>query len=537
MFQLFWLILLPVLAAAAGMLFPLKINKALALLLQVFMVIAAFINLMVVKATGTVVQNVGGWPDFIGISLRADITASAMVLMTTVLFLFMVMFNLKREYVTNMFLFLFTAMEGLILGIFLSNDLFNIFVLVEVSTVIISILIMFKKDSRAIYDGMLYMLTNITAMTFFLFGIGILYKTLGVLDLTGLKTAIARMDEPRSLLLPYAMILTAVCLKSALMPLFSWLPKAHGTPSAPSVVSALLSGIYIKSGIYLFLRIQNVFSDVIDTNRLFLILGFITAVVGFLLAIAQKDIKLILAYHTVSQIGLVMMGISMDNPQTHLGAVYHIMNHAVFKSTLFLTAGMIIEEYKTRDIYRIHGVFKRMPLVAVSTLISIFGITGAPFFSGSISKYWISYGAKGSWAEYGLILVNLGTMISFIKYAGILFGREPQIKNKANPIRNTVVFIMGILCFLGGIFGDGFMRFLLNADLTVSIASYLTKTLIFAAILLTGILIYYGWLKNAHFLKKAGKFEIGFNGICLTMTLFFAFILAYLWFDVQRYLY
>ncbi len=528
MIDLFWLILIPITVATAAMLLPYKTARAVMLLLQVFMVIISFISFLYVKTNGTVVSNIGGWPDYVGIALRADLIAMVMVLVTTVLFLFMVLFNIIREYVNNLFLFLFTVMEGLMIGIFLSNDLFNIFVLVEVSTVIISILIMFKKDSRSIYDGMLYLLINIVSMTFFLFGIGILYKTLGVIDFNGIKEAIPKLKHIHSLILPYSLIITSVSLKSALMPLFSWLPKAHGTPSAPSVVSAILSGLYVKSGLYLFIRIQAVFSPQIDTSELFLVLGFVTAVIGFMLAIAQKDLKLILAYHTVSQIGLIMMGINMNNPQTYFGGIYHIINHAVFKSTLFLTAGMIIDEYRSRDVYKINGVLKRMPLVSVATILAILGITGAPFFNGSISKYWIAYGAAGTWAEYGLVLVNLGTVISFVKYSGIFLGRSASHKSRTQPIRNIIVLAMGIMCLLGGILGEWMIDYLFNTRLIVDPASYFMKTLAFIATLAAGILIYHGWLKKSRILKNAKRFEFSFNSICLAITVFFTFILVYL---------
>jgi multicomponent Na+:H+ antiporter subunit D len=124
----------------------------------------------------------------------------------------------------------------------------------------------------------------------------------------------------KPLYLPYALILTAVCLKAALMPLFSWLPKAHGTPSAPSVVSAVLSGLYVKNGIYLFIRCQSAFQP-IDVSTFFLVAGAVTAIAGAVFAIAQSDIKLILSYHTVSQIGLIMVALNMGSETAAVGAV------------------------------------------------------------------------------------------------------------------------------------------------------------------------------------------------------------------------
>lgn len=528
MIDLYWMILLPIIVGSFSVILPQKTAKKIMVLLQVLMVLGSLANFYHVRVNGTVIQNIGGWADYIGISLRADILACAMVLLTTFMFLAMVLFNYGKSYSDNLFLFLFMVLEGLITGIFLSNDLFNIFVLVEVSTVIISVLIMYKKDTRSIYDGMLYLLINIVGMSFFLFGLGMLYKKLGVIDLFGIEKALSTIEDPKSIILPYALLITAVSLKSALMPLFSWLPKAHGTPSAPSIISAVLSGLYVKNGVYLFIRIQDAFEPVIDTSDFFLLMGFITAVVGFVLALAQHDIKLILAYHTVSQIGLIMMGINMHGTHTYWGGIYHIINHAVFKSTLFLTAGMIADEYKTRNVYNIHGVMKRMPMVGYATLFAILGITGAPLFNGSISKYLISYGAKGSWVEYALVLVNLGTILSFIKYSQILFGKAKKPgKAKCDILRKSVVLILGTMCLAGGIFGRWIVMIMFNVEFDVDPLAYWMKVLIFILSFLAGISIYFGLLKRNNFFALVNSFELGFNGVCLSIAMFFVLILGY----------
>ncbi|SHF09416.1 complex I subunit 5 family protein [Alkalibacter saccharofermentans] len=528
MVDLYWLILLPIIVGSFSIMLSQKIARKVMVLLQILMVALSFLSFYHVRTSGPVVQNIGGWTDYIGITLRADILASAMVLLTAGMFLGMVLFNLRKNYADNLYLFLFMALEGLIIGIFLSNDLFNIFVLIEVSTVVISILIMYKKDSGSIYDGILYLLINIVGMSFFLFGLGMLYKKVGVIDLYGIERIVSTLENPRIVILPYALIITAVSLKSALMPLFSWLPKAHGTPSAPSVISAILSGLYVKNGVYLFIRIQSAFATVVDTTDFFLLMGFITAVVGFVLALAQHDIKLILAYHTVSQIGLIMMGINMKGTHTYWGGIYHIMNHAVFKSTLFLTAGMITDDYKTRNIYKISGVMKRMPAVGYATLFAVMGITGAPLFNGSISKYLISYGAKGSWVEYALILVNLGTILSFVKYSQILFGKSPKPgRSDCDSLRKAVVLTMGAMCFVGGIFGRWIVMFMFDVTFEVDPLSYWIKILIFILSFLAGALIYFGVLKKNNFFTIVNTFELGFNGVCLSIAMFFTVVLGY----------
>jgi len=529
---LIWLVVGPVWIGTLALLLPARLARLLVTLFQgVLFALSAWVFLEI-RQVGTVEQTLGNWPVFAAITLRADFLAIDLILLTALVYTLAGLYEWNRAEKDRLFLFLFTAMQGLINGIFLSGDLFNLFVLLEVATLVNSVLIMFKKDSQAMYDGLIYLLVNTVSMSFFLMGTGILYKTTGLLDLKLLAGQIPVHPDPSSLLLPYAFLMVAASLKSALMPLFSWLPKAHGTPSAPSAVSAVLSGIYVKSGVYLYERLQTVFSPVIDTRELFLVLGFITAVVGFVLALLQKDIKLILAYHTVSQIGLIMIGLNQGSEPASFGAFYHIINHALFKSTLFLAAGLIIRRYQTQNIYDIRGLMRSMPLTGIATALAILGITGAPFFNGSISKYWIGYGSTGSWLEYGLLLINFGTILSFTKFSTILFGPKAW-PGKRKGIHTTdllsegVVLFMGILCLLGGVFSESLTTVLFGLPMSIGATSFPTKTLIFLLLVIAAAALYFGLLKKRAWLKSSGRFELTFNGIVAIQAGFFTFLLLY----------
>jgi multicomponent Na+:H+ antiporter subunit D len=436
----------------------------------------------------------------------------------------MLVYNYRKEYMNKLFAFLFLILEGLIIGIFLSTDLFNLYILIEVSTIVVSILIMFKKDSISIYDGMLYLLINIVSMAFFLIGTGYIYKIFGYLDMTIIYDHMKYVSDVKTLILPYSLIITAISLKSAIMPLFSWLPRAHGTHSSPSIVSAILSGLYVKCGVYLFIRIQHMFSPAFDTNKIFIILGFLTAVIGFIFALSQVDIKLILSYHTISQIGLIIFGISLNNTYSYWGSIYHIINHAIFKSVLFLTAGIIIEEYETRDIRQIRGVYKRMPFVSIFTFMAILGITGAPFFNGSISKYLIQKGSYLSIMDYSLLLINLGTILSFVKYLSMFKGSYEGEKYSPPYNQKIVICILGSLCFLGGILGTQFIDLLFNIHITYK--NYLSKILLYILNLLIGILFYHFIYPRIKLFKNIREINLSFNEICFSITLYFTFMLS-----------
>ena len=523
-----WMVIGPILLALVTYVLHIKKSELILIIGQLTLFISAIAIFRDVHQNGPVRSALGNYESWLSINLVADEIGVLFVMTTTLLFLCMLIYNYGKDYMNHLFLFLFLTLEGLINGIFLSSDLFDLFALIEVSTVTVAILIMYKKDSQSIYDGMVYLMTNIVAMTFFLLGIGYVYKIFGVLDFYLIKDAMPLIQDPKTLIMPYALLITAIGLKSALMPLFSWLPRAHGTPSAPSVVSAILSGLYVKGGVYLLVRFQDTFSPVIDTHQLFILIGFLTAVIGFVFALSQTDIKLILAYHTVSQIGLIIFGLSLGHEYSYYGSIYHILNHAIFKSTLFLTAGVIIETYETRDIRQIKGVMKRMPALGIIMIVAILGITGAPFFNGSISKYMIQKGTDYSiLLEYGLVFINLGTIVSFVKYGSMLIGDTPH----KTPLPKRQIFSMGALALLtlmGGLFGQTMVNYFFHLHMEVDPISYAIKTLVYGLSLLVGILFYLNVYPRLTFFKTMRELELSFNEIIFSIVFFFSGFLIYL---------
>jgi len=481
----------------------------------------------VLAGGNTITAVLGGWSPPVGILLRGDTVALVFCMLTAFLFLNFTVYNLRKAYLGKIFYMLFLTLQGLLTGIFLADDLFSIFVLVEVSTMVVSLLIMFKRDSRSMYDGLIYLLINTFSMTLFLLGLALLYRQLGTFSLSYIAQIIGSVENVKALYLPYALLMTSVCLKSAIMPLFSWLPKAHGTPSAPSVVSAVLSGLYVKGGIYLFFRLQQAFYT-IDAHNFFFICGIITAVVGFVFAISQRDIKMILSYSTVSQLGLILLALNLGTPFGTWAGLYHIVNHALFKSVLFLCSGLIVEAYETRDIYKISGVFQRMPLVSIACIAAILGITGAPFFNGSISKYLIAYGTYNAWMPAVFIFINFGTLLIFVKFIRIFKRKENVSKVIVPKNRSAVLVVLSTFCLLGGLFGTFAIRTLFGVDVHIDAASYLSKSLVFGLTLMGAFAIYLSGIPDSKAFSAIRALDLGFNEIALTIPAFLFVLLGYL---------
>ncbi|HKJ86006.1 MAG TPA: proton-conducting transporter membrane subunit, partial [Spirochaetia bacterium] len=313
--------------------------------------------------------------------------------------------------------------------------------------------------------------------------------------------------------------------------LFSWLPRAHGAPSAPAIVSAVLSGIQVKAGVYLLVRMSQVFEGVIDAAPFFLAVGFITSIVGFLLAIAQKDIKLILAYHTISQVGLIVVGLHLGSEVAFWGGMYHVINHALFKGLLFLTAGIIIEEYGTRSYAEIRGVLRHMPAIGIGTLAGILGITGAPFFNGSISKYFIQQGLQGDLGGIGLFVINLGTTLSFVKYSMILFGKPATTTPPSrDPWVAAVSLAFGVACLAGGLFGGPTVALVYGPEYATTGALGAEKVLTFLLTLGIAVAAYFLLIRRiGGFLSAIRRLKLSFNQITVFLTLFFVGLLGYTW--------
>ena len=523
--MLTYYVVVPILSAVFLYLFPnAKAARLTAIMAQIGMVIAAAYLFAISDYYTYIYTVIGGYESVMGLILRVDTLSAAFVLLTTFMFLIAAVYSF-HENNSKLFWTLLFLWQGTIIGIFVAGDFFNIFVLLEVATVVVTVMIMYNRKNRALYDGMIYLMINVIIVQFYLVAAGYIYKITGTLDWEMSRVAFAHMDR-QDLILPYAMLMTFVALKCALLPLYSWLPKAHGTPGAPSSVSALLSGLHIKSGIYLLVRFQSIFEP-IAMPEIFLAVGLITALLGVIMSMSQKDIKLILAYSTIAQVGLIIIGFSIGYAYNYnyIGSLYHIINHAIFKAALFLSAGVVTYAYGTRDITKIRGVLKKMPLLATAKILAILGIIGTPLFNGSISKYFLTTGIEW-WLNTLMIVVNLGTITIFMKYSTIFFG-EPkgEVVVKTDIWRHGPIFLLGVMCFLGGIFGVWAIGFLFRLEAAVDFMGYLEKAGIYAASMIVGYLLYKHWVSKSKFLNKVRTIDMGFREMCLSMGAFLGLML------------
>jgi multicomponent Na+:H+ antiporter subunit D len=235
----------------------------------------------------------------------------------------------------------------------------------------------------------------------------------------------------------------------------------------------------------------------------------------------------------VAQLGLIIIGLNSSSSQAFYGGLYHIINHAIFKVGLFLAAGLIIEEYQTRDINKIKGLLKRMPATGIAIILFSLAISGAPFFNASISKYFIASGAQSDFTKYGLEIINFGTIFIFVQFSRILIGKtEPAVMSKQKPIKVLLLLVLALFCLLGGIWGVDLMNLLWGQNFQITISSYLEKTVYFTISVSLSflILIFIRPKVQIRSLKKLKSLDVSFNTVCLSVLLYFSSLTAYLYF-------
>lgn len=343
----------------------------------------------------------------------------------------------------------------------LTRDLFSLYLFLEVASISSYVLVAFGLEQDGIESAVKYLLLSAVATSLVLVGILLVYMTAGTLEFAPLAAALAGTGGPVPglLLLAAALFIAGFGLKAAVMPFHAWLPDAH--PSAPAPISAMLSGVVIKvAGIYALVRVFfGILPEIGEVRTVFLALGTLSMIAGAVLAYFQRDFKRMLAYSSISQIGYILIGLGLGNLLGLVGALFHVFNHALFKSLLFLNSGAVQYRLGTRDMEQMGGLENRMPVTAATSVFGTLSIAGVPPFNGFWSKLFIIMGAlaAGQTAIATLaILVSLFTLGYFlIIQRKVFFG---HLNEKWRDIREApaamslAVILLAAACLLTGVF-------------------------------------------------------------------------------------
>ena len=458
----------------------------------------------------------GGYADWIGISFYADALNLTFVGLTIVMFFIIMYYSFKANRKEKKYFFFLTFLEGVFIGLLMTNDLFNLFVFLELTSLLVTILIAYRKAEQSLKAGLQYLLISSVAAMLYLIGVMLIYYLFGTINIRLVAEMMSTYEDTMLMRVAYGLMMAAWMVKGAVFPVYAWLPKAHGV--AQSSISALLSGLIVKVSLYLIMRLHgDMFGQPYGFDQVFFVLGFVSGGLGVLFAMTQKDIKQVLAYHTISQVGLMMIGISFGSGNSYVGGVLHLLNHALFKGLLFLAAGVIIKVYNTKKVYEIRGLFQTMPWTATLFLVGILGITGAPFFNGYVSKTMIKY----AFADDALWMIlfqaiNVGTMISFSKLL-VMFTGQPKAGidvGKSSFRQHLPMTLMAILMLAIGLFYQPIIQTLYGFtayDVHIgSLASLVDYVLYFSL----GLTLYYGVIrKDAKPFQQIRDFTISFPSL------------------------
>jgi multicomponent Na+:H+ antiporter subunit D len=425
-----------------------------------------------VLVAGPMVVWIGKWdaasvdtPNLTGINMVVDGVSSLVLLIVNLVAFLVIVYSISymRRYTALPYYYsLFLVMVAGMNGAVLAGDLFNLYVFLEVAAIASYSLVAFGTGKAELEASFKYIILSAVGSAFILLGIGLVYNVTGSLNMAQVGRALgaAQLAGSGPIMLAAAFFFLGFGLKAAMVPFHAWLPDAH--PSAPAPISAMLSGVLIKAvGVYALMRIFfNVLGMTPVYASIFILLGAISMVVGVLLAVGQWDFKRLLAYSSISQMGYVVLALGVGGyvlgraatPDSDpaivagigglaiFGGLFHLFNHAIFKSLLFLGSGAVEYGTGTRQLTELGGLGQVMPVTSGTARMAALSISGVPPFSGFWSKLiivvavvaagWSKAGAVGYeqvlFPMLGVVVagVSFMTLMTYVKVQRYIMGGE-----------------------------------------------------------------------------------------------------------------
>lgn len=393
--------------------------------------------LTVIQNDGFISYEMGGWAPPIGIELRVDLLAVYLLILVSLIATAVLVYGRQsvateikadlRGWYYTMYLL---CLCGL-LGIVITGDAFNAFVFMEISSLSMYTLIAMGKDRRALAAAYQYLILGTVGATMYVIGIGLLYTITGTLNLVDMADRLPPLLATPAAIAGMAFIMVGLSLKIALFPLHLWLPNAYAF--APSVTTAFLAATATKVSIYLLMRyLYSVFGFAFSVEQtpipeIILILSILAIFAGSLTAVFQENVKRMLAYSSVAQIGYITLGIAIANATGLTGSLVHIFNHAIMKGALFMLIGGIALQIGNVRVSDMAGVGKQMPLTMFAFVLGGFSMLGVPGTVGFVSKWYLAVGAleNGWWWLVVLLMLSSLLVLAYMgRVVEVAFFRE-----------------------------------------------------------------------------------------------------------------
>jgi len=343
-------------------------------------------------------------------------------------------------------------------GVVLTGDIFNLFVFFEILCISSYALVAYLREKSGIESAVKYLIQGAVGSSLLLIGIGLLYGQFGTLNMADIAENIKSVS-PISVFVPMVLIITGLGVEAAIFPLNAWLPDAHS--SAPSSISAILSGIAIEVGLYAVVRVIFTIFGASSILLFLALLGILTLLLGEMCAFSQNNIKRMLAYSSIGQIGLILFALAIATSYGVTGGLFQLVSHTLAKALLFLAAGYMIYQTGSLQISALEGMGKKMPLTCLAFTIGAFSLVGLPPFIGFPSKFLIVRAALSTEETIFIVLISLvllGTVIEgayFFRVVQVLYfkGEKPNPPGKEAPIAALIpMFIFVVLIIVIGVY-------------------------------------------------------------------------------------
>jgi len=391
-----------------------------------------------VQASGYLSYHLGSWEPPFGIEIRIDFLGALMMVLISAISLIVAIYS--RRYISpdrskeeKTFFFYGEEMEegkrpvyyslllvvsASMLGFVATGDIFNMFVFFELMSICSYALVGIPGTRLPIRAAIKYMLMAVPAAMLALLAIGLLYSVTGTLNMADLAQRIASSGYTQVITVSYVILIMGFAVKAAIFPLHVWLPDAHS--KAPSPVSALLSGLIVKMGIFGIIRVTFSVYGAYFPSPLSWVTGILVWVAagaiiyGGIMAIRQKDLKLMIAYSTVMNVGYIILGFGLADVTALVGSTYHIMGHAVAKACLFLCAGSIISRSGYQTIEDLKGASRKMPLTCAAFALASLSIVGIPPTAGFVSKWYLVSGSLNTGNAFLGVVILAGSIMAAV---------------------------------------------------------------------------------------------------------------------------
>ena len=422
----------------------------------------------------------------LGICLVSDGLTRLLLLVVNVVTFLVIIFSsgyMSRYTSRGLYYSLFFLMVAGMNGVVLTGDFFNLYVFLEIASIASYALVAFGCESEELEASFKYLVLGAIGTLLVLVGVALLYGLTGTLNMGQVAQILGNAGKmARPAYLALCLFLAGFGIKAAMVPFHAWLPDAH--PSAPAPISAMLSGVLIKAiGVYALCRVVfNVFGATTPgVAQVLVAMGIISMVAGAFLMIGQWDLKRLLAYSSISHMGYVVLAVGVaagvlarGGPSglaalAIFGGLFHLLNHATFKSLLFLASGAIEHAIGTRDLKKMSGLSKTMPVTSGCTRVASLAIAGVPPFNGFFSKLIIVIAvvwAGHYWLAAVTVLVSFVTLVTFVKVQRCIVQGEPTgsaADAREAPASMTLpMVVLAVICVVAGVLALFFRADLFN---------------------------------------------------------------------------